>query len=185
MKISYEEYQDKLRKLRINREKVPLQVLQTKYKEPYRQLLQEIKKLSEEILKSFVFGGMKFDLENESELKEFISAAQAVIDQEEEVGTFQEISQAVFQEYDAEKMLDIAARKILWRVWYEAYAPYWIKHCILQCDGNVIWNDLIKMKWDAGSGVWTSMDGESFTLMLPPTRELIKQQRGQLWEECG
>ena len=82
----------------------------------------------------------------------------------------------VFEEYDADKALDIAAEKLHPRIWLEAYPEYWLKHCIIEND-RPIWNDLIQMRWNSDLQIWESRDGTSVTIMLPPTAELIERER--------
>lgn len=100
----------------------------------------------------------------------------AIIDEEKAAGTFREIARAVFEEYDADKALDIAAEKLHPRIWLEAYPEYWLKHCIIEND-RPIWNDLIQMRWNSDLQIWESRDGTSVTIMLPPTAELIERER--------
>lgn len=175
MENRWEEYLEKVEKLRKNREKVPLEALKTKYRKSYNALLSEIKTETEFFIFQFAFGGLPFRKGEDSEIEAFIQRANSVLDAERAAGTFREISRAVFVEYDPEKALEVAAAKVWPRIWFEAYSPYWIRHCIRQ-EGGDVWNDLIEMRWHDEWCIWLAPDGRSWTLMLPPTQELVRKE---------
>lgn len=183
MEFTLHEYEELLQKLRKNRENVPLEQLKTKYAKPYNELLQKIKKHTSKIMLQFLFSGMplkprtKEDPEDAAVSRRFLEAAKRIINEEQQAGVFGEISRAVFLEYSIEKALDIAAEKIYPRILYEAYAPYWLRHCSIRMDQGYIYNDLIQMMWVPKWNVWISHDGTELMLMLPPTMELIKKER--------
>ena len=59
----------------------------------------------------------------------------------------------------------------------EAYAPVWLSHCRKREEpGYPYRNDIIQMDWEEKSGVWVDREKVSFTLMLPPTKELMEKQ---------
>lgn len=175
MEDDWRTYLEKVEKLKKNREKVPLEVLKTKYKIPYSALLQEIKTKTEKVLLQFLVGGLPFKKGEGSEVQAFIQRVNKILAEEKAAGTFREISRAVFAEYDPEKALEVAAAKVWPRIWFEAYSPYWIRHCIRQ-EGGDVWNDLIEMRWHDEWCIWLAPDGRSWTLMLPPTQELVRKE---------
>ncbi|MFR5517274.1 MAG: hypothetical protein ACLTIW_09770 [Blautia sp.] len=176
MEFSWGDYLGDIKKLRKNKENVPIEILKTKYAEPYNELLEKIRRETEKILFQFIFGGILMRKDEPEERDAFLRKAQAIIDEEKAAGTFREIARAVFEEYDADKALDIAAEKLHPRIWLEAYPEYWLKHCIIEND-RPIWNDLIQMRWNSDLQIWESRDGTSVTIMLPPTAELIERER--------
>lgn len=165
-----------LQKLRKNRENVPLLILKTKYAKPYNELLEKIQFQTKEIIMRYLFSGMLVDADDEEDFQVFFKASQSILDAEAEAGTLKEIGLAVYLEYDIDKALDIAVRKIRPKILYDAYAPYWLKHCISHEDGG-IWNDLIDMMWNNECGMWINSEKSEGRLMLPPTEELIKEER--------
>lgn len=176
MEFSWGDYLGDIKKLRKNKENVPIEILKTKYAEPYNELLEKIRRETEKILFQFLFGGILMRKDEPEERDAFFRKAQAIIDEERAAGTFREIARAVFEEYDADKALDIAAEKLHPRIWLEAYPEYWLEYCIIEND-RPIWNDLIQMRWNSDLQIWESRDGTSVTIMLPPTAELIERER--------
>ena len=68
------------------------------------------------------------------------------------------------------------------RILYDAYAPYWLSHCmpVNDCDAVVdftYYNDLIDMYWAAPWQEWKRKDKWEVMLLLPPTKGLISLQR--------
>ena len=61
------------------------------------------------------------------------------------------------------------------QIWYEAYAPYWLLHCLPVSDDPdyTYFNDLIVMYWHWKNQLWSKKGEACFTIMLPPTRGLI------------
>lgn len=186
--FTWKEYLEKLEKLKKNREKVPLEELKTKYKKPYTELLQDIKEKTEIMLLHFLFEGLPFNMSEKAEWQAFVDRVNEAIREEKQAGTFREISRAVFKDYDPDKALDIAARTIWPRIWYRAYAPYWLKHCRKDKDGRS-WNDLIQMRWRQEWQIWEAQDGRSWRIMLPPSefqiREEEKREQEKIQQRAG
>lgn len=172
--FEWEDYLKRIQILKKNREQVPLEELRTKYKRPYTALLQDIKKKTEVMLFHSLIDGLPFNNNEKEEWRAFSLRVKKAFQEEKRCGTFRRITQAVFHEYDPDKALEISALTLWPRIWYQAYGPYWLKHCIKQDNGE-IWNDLIQMKWNSGTQTWRSKDGSSCSLMLPPTEELLRE----------
>lgn len=175
MDFKWEEYREKIAKLQNNREKVPLNDLKTKYRKAYTALINDIKDQSEYLLLDFIFGGMPFDMSEKEEWKAFIDRAKACLKEADVARAIRKISRAIFQDYDPDKALEIAAEAICPKIRRQAYAPYWVKHCRPGDDGE-IWNDLIQMRWDPEDKIWEAPDRLSWRFMLPPTMELIREE---------
>ena len=85
-----------LRKLKRNRERVPLDVLRTTYREGYRQLLTEIRDLGEQYIKTLVFQGADGYMLTEDRQAMFLEI-ERLINHPEILAKFQ---QALFQTAD-------------------------------------------------------------------------------------
>ena len=67
------------------------------------------------------------------------------------------------------------------KIWYETYAPYWLKHCrpVSERDDEAeftYYNDLIDMYWVGKWQEWKRKDKWEVTIMLPPTKGLVLLQ---------
>lgn len=162
-------YQKNLLKLQENRRRVPMDLLKTKYRKSYNQLIHEIENDTKDLMVSILFDGLKFNQGDEDELYGIIDRANQIIEEEKKAGTVWEIRNAIFVEYNIKKAIDIAIEKICPRIMHEAYAPYWKKHCIIQDDG-IITNDIIHMCWRPDYEIWEKQEDnmKKWTLMLPP-----------------
>ena len=179
MENLYQECLKNLEKLRKNRENVPSEMLRTKYRVPYQNLLLQIKSATKNLVHAYIFSALVFNPAEKGAIQEFTDRANRILKEEEDAGTFRKISHAVFLEYDLKKALDIVADKIIPRIWLEAYADYWLSHCIRR-NGCPIYNDLIKMEWDDKLQLWVGPDKASWTLMLPPTRDLMDAEKERM-----
>ena len=64
------------------------------------------------------------------------------------------------------------------KIWYEAYAPYWLSHCKPVDDRDTeaeftYYNDLIDMYWVGKWQEWKRKGEFAVTIMLPPTKGLL------------
>ena len=55
MEFSWGDYLEDIKKLRKNKENVPIEILKTKYAQPYNELLEKIRRETEKILFQFLF----------------------------------------------------------------------------------------------------------------------------------
>lgn len=185
MNFTWDEYQKKLETYRKNRQNVPLEELKTKYASGYNKLTADLKKMTEEILTQVCTSGMlifKQDLEPGGSGRKVVNGINWIIEKARQGGTMKEISRAVFQEFDIDKAMEIAAEKIWQPAWYNVYGPYWAAKCRTE-NGDIICDVLPGFKWDPECGIWIQSreDGTiTFTAMLPPTMELIRKEE----QEC-
>lgn len=171
-------------KYKKNRENVPLSELKTKYGVPYEKLKAAIAGDLRTAVISVMVIGCRIRKKDAAEADTFKKAANKIVDEEwNGHGVGKEVAAAVFKEYDLEKALTIACIKIHTRIWYEAYAPYWLTHC--KKDGDRITNDIIGMTWDPEHQLWEKTeDGrKSVTIMLPPTLEECEAEKKKEEEE--
>lgn len=164
--------------LRKNRENVPLELLKTKYKKPYAKLKEEIRAQFEIYMKHLIMLGILKtgpDLTG-TKAKSMADQIQKVIDEEKAAGHLEEITHAVFEEFNLVKAENLACGYYADRVKYEAYAPYWLEHIHQEPDGKITSDLLPGMTWQPESGVWVSFSKLSFTLMMAPTQAEIDAQ---------
>lgn len=174
MLATIEDLKTSVERLRKNREKVPIQILKTKYAKPYKELLNQISQQAKDVLIQVIFSHA-FIEQDQAGFQEYVRVSNEIAAEETRKGTFRELGRILSREYDVDKFLEEACRRIWPRVWYEAYGPYWLKHCIRQQDGRIR-NEIIDMIYNPEYRIWEAEDGLSFTLMLPPTPELLREE---------
>lgn len=122
-----EELKTMVQKLKANREKVPKKLLETKYKKPYRELLESIQETATQILHERALAGIIIRTDDGDGIVEKIQAA---IDEEQKTsGIMKQISHAIFKHYDVgefEELVEKMHSKV-WNLWI----PYWQEHCCL------------------------------------------------------
>ncbi len=161
-------------KLKVNREKVPLADLQTKYKKSYDKLIDEIKELTKEYLTRLAVDGFKISSEDGDEV---IAEFQKLAD---EVG--RKASEAVFKSYSVSELEAVAGD--LKKRFEEVYTPYFNKHCCLWItEENLnpdnpkapwIYNDLIDMFWSFDYNRWEKRkkpEGEAAFMYIHAKKE--------------
>ena len=87
-------------------------------------------------------------------------------------------AEAAYVESDDIDAFTLALLPIHYRILYEAYAPYWLEHCIPVTDHDddaefTYYNDLIDMYWAWKWQEWKKKGEWCVTIMLPPTRGLM------------
>ena len=75
MEFSWGDYLGDIKKLRKNKENVPIEILKTKYAEPYNELLEKIRRETEKILFQFLFGGILMRKDEPEERDAFLRKA--------------------------------------------------------------------------------------------------------------
>ena len=117
-----EELRKRVERLRKNREKVPIEVLKTKYKKGYEELLEEIRYLAQKILKQETLKGIQIKRGDE----DIIQKIQEAIDS----GKFmRQTKQALFQDFSVDEFVKIVenSHAAVMSVWI----PYWQEFCCL------------------------------------------------------
>lgn len=104
MKCTWQEFTEKLRIYRKNRENVPLQELKTKYAKGYNKLVSDLYQMAAEVLRDVICSGMYTMTCDTAERKELADRINQIIDSEKEAGIGKELRQAMFKEYDPEKL---------------------------------------------------------------------------------
>lgn len=185
--LSYAETVEKLGKLRRNEENMT-----PKQKQHFQISLDKLKceicDSAVEILKQFLMTGFRIRMDD-IEAMDLRKAATRIYREEKEAGELKRLQGVLLQTYSLDEFLKEACR---WhdRMWYEAYAPYWLTH--ITETGNPEYpyhNDLIDMDWWEECHEWAATKIENgkrvtdyqrgVTVMLPPTKEMIEQDRAR------
>lgn len=116
-----------LETLRKNDEKVPKELLRTKYKKPYRELKESIKEMADRMLNDRIREGIVIKTDEAGQV--LIKQIQTTLDEKRNAGTGKELGRALYKEYSLEKFLQIVEeiRTAIWNLWI----PYWQEHCCL------------------------------------------------------
>lgn len=184
MENTYQEFIEKLGKLQRNETQMS-ERQKVIYAAQLKALRSKIAASASEFARSFILGSVRLLKADPPETKdECIGRITAIIDQEVKAGAMKKASRTLFHTYDVEKFLE-ALLPIRQRVWYEGYAPYWCQHCRPYTGTGMsgkpltFWNDLIGMGWNSEHSIWEKENELSWTLMLPPTMELVRQEYKQ------
>lgn len=136
-----------LETLKKNDENVPKELLQTKYKKPYRELKDNIKEVADRISGKRLREGIV--IRNDEAGQVLLNQIQAMLEEKRRAGANKELGRILYKEYSLEKFLQAVEeiRIAVWNLWI----PYWQQHCCLyaapECfdeDGPIpkIYNDL-------------------------------------------
>lgn len=110
------ELRDALQSLRANKEKVPEELLMTKYKRSYERLKRKIRELAEEYASIYVLYGIRFQKED---IRKLASAINRTIRRS---GIMPQISVALYEHQDMDEMKTLlnSLEKLVWN----AAIPY-------------------------------------------------------------
>lgn len=168
------EYQKNLDTMRANREKVPLEMLVTKYAKPWHELLSHIGDFTKKSVTSMVLEHFSFGNDPE-EVRKVIWKMQEIISDESKSGTFTEAFRIACRSYSAEAVQTYLEEKLGPRLIFEAYGPYWVKHCRSE-NGTILCDLMPGWHWKAEWGLWTDEKEASVSLQYPPTLELLREE---------
>lgn len=116
-----------LETLRKNDENVPKELLQTKYKNPYRELKDSIKEVADRISGNRLREGIVIKTDEAGQV--LIGQIQMILNQKRDAGAGKELGRTLYKEYSLEKFLQAVEeiRIAIWNLWI----PYWQEHCCL------------------------------------------------------
>lgn len=184
MENLYGETVKKLEKLRRNEDQMT-DAQKIQYKEQLRQFKICIFTSAIKILESFLYMGTRCRMDD-LEVKDMMDAIKRINKEEQKAGELKRLQKVLFTTYSLDKFLGESVR---WhnRIWYEAYAPYWLTHVTKHDNPEYpYYNDLIDMYWWDKCNEWAATkieDGKQVTdyhkgvtIMLPPTKELIEKE---------
>ena len=182
MKCTWQEFTEKLRIYRKNRENVPLQELKTKYAKGYNKSDFRFVRNGGRYLKRDHLRRNVYHTVDIAERKELSDRINQIIDAEGKAGIGKELRRAIFQEYDPEKFLDIAVKRLHFPAWYQVYAPYWVSKCQKEPDGRIRCSLLPEFYWSESCQIWIREKNGTweFTSMLPPTMEMVRKEQEEM-----
>lgn len=116
-----------VQRLKSNDEKVPKELLKTKYQKPYKALKDSIVKVATRILNERMIEGII--IRSDEAGQNLIKKMQALIKQKQEAGHNKELGRILCEEYDTEKFLQEVEKMhtAMWNLWI----PYWQEYCCL------------------------------------------------------
>ena len=165
-------------KLKHNREKVPLDQLQTRYGKSYRQLVQEVEKYAkwymEQYLIALDFPRHPKDEDGNQRLQQSIDK---IIEEEQRPGgLYDQQRAALIDRLDLDEFYELVYQ-LYKKILLEAYGPYWTQHCreVKNTDTGKVWiyNDIIRKYWLPPSekypeGCWIDSNRQVHSLGWPP-----------------
>lgn len=169
-----EKLAEKLGKLRRNEEQMtPAQ------KKQYAKNLQALKRQicagASEVLKEWCFGCLQVIKTDQKGIDFILLKGQMIVDEERKKGEMKRLGRILFSTYSVDSFLNAGCR-LRDRIWFEAYGPYWLSRCEWNEEKKTWWNSIIGMWWRPEYCEWVSDNESKWTIMLPPTRELLLKQ---------
>ena len=171
----YGELLEKLERLK-NNETQMSEAQKKKYAAPLARLRQEVQSMALAAGRQFMFMGVRI-LEGDSYALDQVRSVLS----ENEIRDAERAALAVlFSSYDLDDYL-MAVLPLHLKIYYLGYGPYWTAHCkpVSGMDEGVelaYYNDLIDMYWVPESRQWKQKGRWAWTVMLPPTMELIREE---------
>lgn len=161
-----------------NRVCVPLEVLKTKYKGPWNKKRKQIAANFNVNLKNMIkLTNVQQILQDDAENKQnIIDSIQRIIDAEKASGHFKMIEDALFERCDLIEAENLACGFLLDRIYYEVYAPFWLKKIRITSNRTFMSDFLPGMVWVENAGIWWSESDHAFTIMLPPTEDAVTKE---------
>lgn len=151
-------FEEAFKKLMLNREKVPLEQLETQYAGPYKALLTKVTKLADwfadRYMKELAVPRHPEDTEGNGWLDKRIEAI--LQDERKPGGRVEQYRTALVDRLDGYGFYQLVY-EIYDRLRREAFNPYWQRHCHRMADG-VIYNDIFNKLWWPEEGCWINSD---------------------------
>ena len=174
----YEELVKLVKKCKTNREKIPEELLQTKYRRSFHELKCDIKKAGEAIFPELLLSPFA-GIGNQDDI---ISKASEVVSNAKKEGYSSKLGEALIKYCDIELFCCYVA-VLQCKIEEKFYSDYWVAHT--QVLGGKYYNDVIDMWYDPQTEVWQNQD--AFGIYWPPTKaayteELESRKQGLLDE---
>lgn len=184
--MSIAAFESAFSKLKHNREKVPLEQLQTRYATAYGKLLSEVMKgakwFADEYIKALGFKTAPADNVGNRKLQSDID--RILQEEMKPGGSFDRQKAALIDRLD-----DSEFYTLVWQLYErlrnEAYMPYWNRHCSLTgTPGNCwIYNDIVGLFWQAPDeahpdGCWIDRQSQVHLIGYPPKTGGVKRDQG-------
>lgn len=161
-KKEYNELVKLVKKCKTNREKIPEELLQTKYKKSFCKLKGDIKKAGEAIFPELLlspFSGI-------GQQDDIVSTASEVVSDAKKDGYSSKLGEALIKYCDIELFCCYVA-VLQCEIEEKFYSDYWVAHT--QVLGGKYYNDVVDMWYDPQTEVWQNQD--AFGIYWPPTKE--------------
>lgn len=145
-------------KLKLNREKVPIEQLETEHAGPYKALLAKVTKLADwfadRYIKELAVPRHPKDVEGNYWLDKRIG--EILQDERRSGGRVERYRTALIDRLNWDEFYQLVY-EIYDRLRREAFNPYWQRHCRRMADG-VIYNDIFNKLWWPEEGCWINSD---------------------------
>ena len=169
-----------LKRLKENREKVPIELLTTRYKKGYDALLEELRHDADWYADLYLFSfNFPRCSEDEAGSLEVDARIRAIIQEENEPGRLRDQWRIALTEHmDEEELLDLSWKRYD-RCLQEAYMPYFNRHCrwVGPSDNRWIYSEILRKWWrpprhdsrlGQRPGAWINRDYTEQDMRFPP-----------------
>lgn len=190
MAIDLEATQAKLARLQRNLEQMtPEQRVQ--YANNLQIFKKQIAKECNEILREFFLGDLKVLKGDEGGADAIIRRIDAITGTAWWKDRMKDLRDHLFQTYSLDAFLEESCR-LHDEIWYKAYGPYWVSKTQVDPETGEITNPVVdmiwgeKFYWNAEHNQWEGKEKLTWTIMLPPTQELLEKayrKEVQLYEQ--
>ncbi len=170
-------FEEAFKRLKRNRENVPIEQLRTRYAGPYKALLAKVTEgadwFADRYIQELAFPRHPEDAEGNAWLDERI--ADILQDEKRPGGRVARYRAALTDRLDGYEYYQIVW-EIYDRLCREAFAPYWQKHC-RRLENGVIYSDIFNKIWwpksegAPGNGCWINKDRTGHDCRYPPHPE--------------
>lgn len=158
----YNELAKLVRKCKTNREKIPEELLKTKYRKSFCQLKDDIKKAGEAIFPELLLSPFAGIVQQ----NDIISTASDIVADAKKEGYSSKLGEALIKYCDIELFCCYVAM-LQCKIEEKFYSDYWVAHT--QVLGGKYYNDVIDMWYNPQTEVWQNQ--ETFGIYWPPTKE--------------
>lgn len=160
-----------LEKYRKNKTLVPPEDLAGKYKVPFQNLKNQLKREVQEYLETYCLGGLLIAKDDCEEVVAEINQAYADADVGKRIG------RAIFKDFDLEAVKQIAEehRQRIYKIWERYFNEHTCLYANAPCfiEGNpqipFIYNTLVDKFWDESTGTWIDREkppGEALLISI-------------------
>lgn len=179
MAIDFKKTQENLDRLRRNEEQMtPAQRKQ--YAKNLQKFRNQIIRECNEILQEFICGSMYVLKGDEGGLDSIKRRIAMITGTQEWKDRLLDAKDVLFRTYSLDAFLEEACR-MHDEIWYKAYGPYWVSRTNVDPETGEITNALVdaiwgeKFRWVADHNQWEGKEKLTWTIMLPPTQELLEK----------
>lgn len=151
-------FEEAFKKLKLNRENVPIEQLETQYAGPYKALLAKVTKLADwfagRYIEELAVPRHPEDVEGNDWLGRRVEAI--LQDEGRPGGRVERYRTALNERLDGNEFSQLVY-EIYDRLLREAFNPYWQRHCH-RLENGVIYNDIFNKLWWPEEGCWINSD---------------------------